>query len=172
MAPRIKAKAATVPVAPAPVASDEGPRDLGMLKQVMGFRFRRIQNHLSRSLSQREEFQGHKAGELSVLAIIEANPGLSQIALANEVGMDKAVMVVVIDDLEKRGWVKRERAPEDRRRNLLYITKEGVGILSKWIALARENERPVRETLSDAEFAILSELLDRIYNKCFNHVED
>ena len=161
---------ASIPV-PATAGEAVG-RDLGHLKQVIGFRFRRIQNHLSRRLVQMPEFKGGKSGELSALAIISANPGLSQIDLASEVGLDKAMVVVVIDDLERLGLARRERAPEDRRRNLLFVTPKGEETLEHWIALARENEKPVRDALSEAEFQQLSGLLDRIYNQCFNHEED
>lgn len=176
MAPRPK-KPSSIPTPP-PVAeavagkAETSVRNLGLLTQVMGFRFRRVQNHLSRSLAQMPEFDGGKPGEFSVLAIIAANPGLSQIAVADEVGLDKAMIVIVIDELERQGWARRERAADDRRRNLLFITPEGEKTLDRWFALARENERRVRETMSEAEFAQLSDLLDRIYNQCFNHVED
>lgn len=153
------------------MSSTVSSRALGRLSQLMGFRLRRIQNHLSRTLAQHPEFQGHKPGELSVLALISANPGLSQIELATEVGLDKAILVSVLDALEGRGWVRRERAPEDRRRNLLFNTPDGEATLERWADIARRNEARVREVLSPAEFALLSELLDRIYNQCFNHDE-
>jgi DNA-binding MarR family transcriptional regulator len=155
-----------------PDVADAAPRSLGRLSQLMGFRLRRIQNHLSRTFAARPEFQGHKPGQLSVLALMSANPGLSQIELATEVGLDKAILVSMLDELEGRGWVRRERAPEDRRRNLLFVTDEGEATLDRWAAIARENEEPVRQVLSAAEFAFLSELLDRIYNQCFNHDEE
>ncbi len=165
-----------VPQRPEPVTTPEesdvkAPRDLGVLHQILGFKLRRIQNHLSRNLSQRSDFGGHKSGEFSALAIIHANPGLSQVALADEVGLDKAMTGLVVDQLEYDGLVRRERALDDRRRNLLFATDLGVRTLDEWVRIALEVEEPVRKTLSTAEFAIVSELLDRIYHKCFNSDE-
>jgi DNA-binding MarR family transcriptional regulator len=148
------------------------PRGLGLLSQLLGFRFRRIQNHLARGLVQAPGFDATRPGELSVLAIMGANPGLSQVELADEVGLDATMVVVLIDDLESRGFARRSRMSEDRRRNRLFITAEGEAALQRWMAVARENERLVRESLSDAEFAVLSELLDRIYDRCFNHAQE
>jgi len=153
----------------APAASDRR-RDLGLLSQLLGFRFRRIQNHLARGLAQSPDFDGGKPGELSILAILQANPGLSQVELSDEVGLDTTMIVILIDDLEGRGFARRTRTAEDRRRNRLFITPEGEGALDRWMGAARNNERAVRETLTDGEFQQLSELLDRIYDRCFNHV--
>jgi DNA-binding MarR family transcriptional regulator len=146
-------------------------RSLGQLSQILGFRFRRIQNHLARGLAQRPEFDAGRPGELSVLAILEANPGLSQVELAEEVGLDATMMVVLIDDLEQRGFAQRSRTSTDRRRNRLFITPSGEAALKRWMGAARENEKLVRETLSEAEFEVLSQLLDRIYDRCFNHAQ-
>jgi DNA-binding MarR family transcriptional regulator len=154
----------------APEAAAPG-RSIGYLSQLLGFRFRRIQNHLSTGLTQMPAFDGSKPGELSALAVIQANPGLSQIELSSEVGLDKAQMVILIDELERNGWARRTRDPEDRRRNTLRITPAGEAVLERWIAVARENERSVREALTQEEFAQLSTLLDRIYNQCFNRLE-
>jgi DNA-binding MarR family transcriptional regulator len=154
-----------------PQAASAG-RSLGHMTELLGFRFRRIQNHLAQGLSQMHRFQGTKPGELSALAIMHANPGLSQVELSNEVGLDKAQIVVLIDMLERNGWARRERAPEDRRRNLLFVTEAGEAMLQQWMEIARENERPLREVLTPAEFELLSDLLDRIYNRCFNKVGD
>jgi len=150
----------------------EAARSLGLLSQLLGFRFRRIQNHLSRGLVAMPGFEASKPGELSVLAMLQANPGLSQIELSDEVGLDKAMIVALIDELERLGYARRERAPEDRRRNLLFITEAGDAALARWMEIARENERRVREAMTPEEFDLLSELLDRVYDQCFNHADD
>lgn len=156
----------------AQLKTEPAGRTIGRLSGLMGFRFRRIQNHLSRQLMEQPNFGASKPGELSALAILEANPGLSQIELSEEIGLDKAMIVGIIDELERLGLARRERAADDRRRNLLYITDEGKAQLDQWFEIARENERAVRETLSPGEFDILSDLLDRIYDQCFNHAGD
>ncbi len=140
--------------------------DLGPLRHIIGFRLKRIQNHLARSLAGHPEFSGRKPGQLSALAIITANPGLSQVTLGEACGFDKAMTVMVVDELERSGWARRERAVEDRRRNLLFVTPAGEERLTLWTALTLTNEAPVREALSPAELGLLSDLLDRIYDRC------
>ncbi len=156
----------------APPAGIEAKRDIGLLKTIIGFHLRRIQNHLAHNLAQQPEFDGQKSGQLSALGIIAANPGLSQVALAAECGFDKAITVVVIDALERNQWARRERDSDDRRRNLLFITEAGQAKLEEWIAVTLRNEQPIHDVLSGPEFAMLSELLDRIYQRCFNYAPD
>jgi len=104
--------------------------------------------------------------------MLQANPGLSQIELADEVGLDKAMIVVILDELERLGFARRERAAEDRRRNLLFVTPQGEAALVRWMDIARENERRVREAMTPQEFDVLSKLLDRVYDQCFNTVDE
>ncbi len=151
---------------PAHESGDPPAIDLGKLKSIIGFRLRRIQNHLARNLAGHPDFAGRKPGQLSALAVIAANPGLSQVALGDACGFDKAMTVMVVDELEASGWARRERAVADRRRNLLFVTPAGEEQLEHWTALALENEAPVRAALSSAELALLSDLLDRIYDRC------
>lgn len=45
--------------------------------------------------------------------------------LANEVFLSKATLTGIIDRLEKKGLVKRERSTEDRRKILIALTQQG-----------------------------------------------
>ena len=152
-------------------AGDGARLGLGVLSSLLGFRFRRIQNHLARGLVSIPDLAANRPGLLSSLAIISANPGVSQVMLAREAGLDKATLVMIIDDLEHAGLARRKRDTDDRRRNLLFTTPKGEKMLEQWIALARGNEAKVRACLTPAEFDQLSEMLDRIYDSCFGAVE-
>src|SRR5690349_19202188 len=54
--------------------------------------------------------------QLGVLWLIGANGGVSQIAIARELGMDRASMMAIVDRLQDRGLVVRERSRHDGRR--------------------------------------------------------
>ena len=148
---------------PRPEAASDHIR-LGRLGDFVGFRLRRVQNQLSRNFSLVTAEQGLKQGLFSSLAIISANPGISQSALSREVGLDKSVTVTMVDEMEKYGWAQRRRAPQDRRRHALYITPAGQAKLDELFALMEETESAVLHQLSDGEMALLSELLDRMYD--------
>jgi DNA-binding MarR family transcriptional regulator len=153
------------PAAPAETAPAEV--NLGVLNDVIGFRIRRIQNHLSRGFSDRVGRKEVKPGLFSALALIAANPGLSQTTLSQEIGFDKATVVAILDALESLGWAERKRSPEDRRRHSLYVTRKGETALQRLRDVALANEEGIHAVLSEKEQAQLFSLLDKIYVACF-----
>jgi DNA-binding MarR family transcriptional regulator len=161
-----RSQAMKVAPAQAGIAGAEGA-DLGALQDVLGFRLRRIQNHLSRAFAEQLADRGIRPGTFSALALIAANAGISQTDLARDLGSDKASVVSIIDELEEHGWAARKRSTSDRRRHSLHVTAAGRRTLSEISVVARETEAPVRAILSAEEFGVLSEMLDRIYNRCF-----
>ena len=151
------------------VAVDDGSADtlqLGRFDEFLGFRLRRIQNVLSKKFVLATADYGLRSGLFSSMAMIDANPGVSQNALAREVGLDKSVMVMIVDDLEKRGWAVRERSSADRRRHALSLSPAGKVAFEDLIQLLRRTESAVNERLSAAEIGMLHELLDRIHAVC------
>ena len=143
-----------------------GRVSIGILDQYVGFRMRRVQNRLSRDFAMATAAQGLRSGIFSSLAIIEANPGISQIELSELVSLDKSVTVSIVDDMESAGWAVRERSKEDRRRHALYITDEGKAHLAELMGIMNQTESAVLHALSPAEMALLGELLDRMYLAC------
>ena len=61
----------------------------------------------------------------SALALVKAHPGLSQSALARQLGIERSGIVAMIDELEGRGYVIRKPVPQDRRRQALQLTLAG-----------------------------------------------
>jgi DNA-binding MarR family transcriptional regulator len=50
---------------------------------------------------------------------------LSQQAIGERLRIDRTTMVALIDDLERAGYVKRERNPDDRRAYVITLTAAG-----------------------------------------------
>lgn len=50
---------------------------------------------------------------------------LSQQAIGERLRIDRTTMVALIDDLERAGYVKRERNPDDRRAYVITLTTAG-----------------------------------------------
>ncbi|SOB79498.1 DNA-binding transcriptional regulator, MarR family [Sphingomonas guangdongensis] len=137
---------------------------LGVLDQLINFRLRHIRNYLTDCYRKETLALGLKAGAFGVMAVIDANPGISQIDLARFGGYDQTVLVGVLDDIEQRGWATRTRDPSDRRRHRVALTNEGKVALDGLLARALENERPAREALTAAELRDFRAALDKIYH--------
>jgi len=63
--------------------------------------------------------------QFAILNALIADPGEDQVTLAAKVAFDAATFGSVIGRLEAKGWVRREASESDRRRKLLWVTREG-----------------------------------------------
>lgn len=97
-----------------------------------------------------------------VLRMLYAESGLSQQALAARLGMAPSRVVTFVDDLEHRGWVRRERGASDRRVNVITLTVDGVQALHELGKLAMEHDRALTEGLEEGERETLHELLGKL----------
>ena len=122
-----------------------------------------MQNRLSRDFALRTAHWDLRAGMFSALEVMRSNPGISQSELSLEVGLDKSAMVPLVDDLEKRGWVKRARSAADRRRYELSVTPEGCVALDKMFKELAATEDRALAALTDAEREIVNDALDKVY---------
>lgn len=126
---------------PAADAAERSPLDLAGLNSLLGFRLRRAQSafhrHFTTALSGVELTQK----QVAVLWMIEANPGVSQIDLANLLEMDRATIMAIVDRLEKRELAVRRRSTSDRRRQELYVTDAGRRLLSEAKAAIAAHEQ-------------------------------
>jgi DNA-binding MarR family transcriptional regulator len=97
-----------------------------------------------------------------VLALVDANPGLSQTQLGNALGIDRSTVVAVIDKLESRGLLMRKPSPHDRRSHALYLSETGQTTFRRLTERVRAHEAEIARHLSADERASLIDLLNRI----------
>ena len=57
--------------------------------------------------------------------------GLTQIEIADRIGIDKTTMVVTLDALEAAGHAERQPSPTDRRARVVVVTESGREIVAK-----------------------------------------
>lgn len=67
----------------------------------------------------------------ALLFIGRLGEGVSQVALAEELGIEGASLVRTIDQLSQAGLVRREKATNDRRVNTLWFTEAGKALTLK-----------------------------------------
>ena len=85
--------------------------------------------------------------QYSVLTVIGANPGLSQMTVAKRLGIERARLVHLLDSLEQRDLVSRLRSATDRRSHALHLTARGRTALAQFRRLAAEHERHVADKI-------------------------
>lgn len=84
-----------------------------------------------------------------VLACLADSKAASQSSLSSLLGLDTSDMVRYIDILEKKSWVRRDRDPQDRRRQIVTATKKGRAAQKKLAVLvAQAEDRALDESTS------------------------
>ena len=82
--------------------------------------------------------------QFAVLEVLYSKGSMSQKDISKKIlRQSSGNMTAVIDQLEHRGLVERERLPDDRRTNLVKLTHEGRGLIGDFLprhldVLARE----------------------------------
>jgi DNA-binding MarR family transcriptional regulator len=159
-------KLAAVAAAPAQIDTDaaavESRLDLGELDTHIGYFARRFQVWIFQDLIRELAKAELRISHYSVLAIIEANPGLAQSEVAEAVGIEPARLVRVLDELERRGWIQRMRSATDRRSHALYLTQEGQNAFAHVKDLARQHEAHVIARLGATKYKTLMRMLKEI----------
>jgi DNA-binding MarR family transcriptional regulator len=133
----------------------------GILDGSVGPRARLLHNVLGARSIAVSAPHGLPTGSLTVLALIAANPGNSQTALADRAGLNKSALVGIVDQLEKRGLAERDRVTTDRRRYRVTATPAGEEMIHTLFSLVSPAERPIRDALGERDMATLLSLLDR-----------
>jgi len=87
---------------------------------------------------------------------------LSPSTLAKDMMLSTSAMTNRLDRLEKRGLIARKTDPEDRRGLQIMLTDAGFALVDGLVASHVETEERMLAALSQAERAILRELLGKI----------
>jgi MarR family transcriptional regulator, lower aerobic nicotinate degradation pathway regulator len=98
----------------------------------------------------------------AVLSLLDEGARQTQGEIADSLGYDRSQLVGILDDLQERGLVERERDREDRRRHLVRLTPEGKTCLTELRAIAKGVEKGFFAPLTADERRTLHELLARL----------
>ena len=86
----------------------------------------------------------------------------TQLALANQLGIDRTVMTYLIDDVERAGLVERQPDPADRRARRIVVTLDGHALLARLQERLKLAEDHVLAALDEDERTGFRTLLRRI----------
>jgi DNA-binding MarR family transcriptional regulator len=89
-----------------------------------GYLLRLAYEHASRTASTEMPDGPHPRHFSLVVALMTTGP-ISQQSLAEKMRVNRTLVVAVVDDLERRGWVERRRDADDRRSYRLHVTPAG-----------------------------------------------
>lgn len=98
----------------------------------------------------------------AVLAVLDEGSRETQGAIADALGYDRGQLVGLLDELEQKGLVERQRDPSDRRRHTVRLTPDGKRTLAKIRTLAAALEDAFLASLDEGQRVQLQELLRQL----------
>jgi len=103
-----------------------------------------------------------RAGHLAVFQHIDRRSGTRLTELATRGRMTKQGMMLVVDDLESRGYVRRVADPDDARAKIVRLTAHGRRAASEARRAVQALETRTRRMLGDRRYETLRETLDEL----------
>lgn len=94
-------------------------------------------------------------------ALLHLGP-LNQKTLGEKLLKSGGNITLVIDNLEKSGWVERRRNPEDRRAMLIHLTPSGKNLISSYFPKHLAHIMQEFKCLSDKEIDELAYLCKKL----------
>ena len=129
-----------------PANGRNGALDFGVLDSFVGFQLHKARNQAATALHHMiapELLPGH----FPILYLIARNPGCSQSAVARAVGLDRSSLVPILTRFERKGWITRHAAADDKRAYALQLTGDGRKKLERAFALVSSLEDRISSSL-------------------------
>lgn len=146
-------------------ADRPGPEavDLTELEALVGYRLRRAHLAVLQDFQRSFSDLDIRPGQYSVLITLASQPGLRQSQLADALGIKRANLVILLDELQKRGLLLRLPSATDRRAVSLHLTDLGHALTVDLRRQQAEHEARIAEQLgSAANREALLEILGRL----------
>lgn len=108
------------------------------------------------------------SSECGILYVLSTGNIANQLSLGQELGIDKATIVKIIDKLEKAKLVKREVDPTDRRSKLVSLTVKGQATVDRLRSVRNEIEEEVFSSFSKEDGELLRRLVPELLEVLLN----
>lgn len=125
------------------------------------FQIERVRRHTKDEVERTLARHDSTMREFWVLCCV-SEEAMSQRELAELLAIDASDMVRILDSLEGHGWVKRDRDPKDRRRQLVSATKKGAKILDSLSGDVAKAEDRALELSSQKQLKSIKKLAQAI----------
>ena len=136
---------------------------LGEINDIVGFHIRLAHGACYRHFTETFADLELTQKQVSVMWLVADHPGISQIDLGNKLRMDRATTMTIVNRLQARHYLRREKSPTDGRKQALFLDPAGEKALAEAKKAIREHENWVKSRFTPAEVKTLMELLGRIH---------
>jgi DNA-binding MarR family transcriptional regulator len=167
--------------APAPLPSSEAPRpparakpaprelDDSALQHLVGYAASRAALELRKVFAANMAPFDLRVAEFTILTLVASNGDVNQKQLGRALDISPPNMAVTLDRMVESGWVERVRSTHDRRAQHIHLTAKGRTLAERARRVSATMEEHALGALSQAERALLIELLRKIVSRGAAH---
>lgn len=137
--------------------------DVGAINDILGFHIRLAHGACLRHFTETFTDLDLTQKQVSVLWLVDDHPGIAQTDLAQRLRMDRATTMAIINRLQAKHFLRRDRSPKDGRKQALFLEPGGIEMLARAKTAIGEHEAWVKGRFTDKEVRQLIELLSRIH---------
>ena len=112
---------------------------------------RQISRNVNQHIASLNDDVTMKQGAVLYFIARSANEDLIQQDIAEMMDINKSATLRTIDILEKKGFVKRFPVPNDRRKNRIEVTKQGLKVVDAFIESVKEKDMDLKKSVTDEE---------------------
>ena len=127
-----------------------------------GYQSRATHRAFDRLLQQELRKHGLGNGFWYVLRVLWESEGMSQRELADAVNLTESSTVIMLENMNKAGLVRRRKDPEDGRRQRVYLTPKARRLKDKLLPLAFELNAVAAEGIDEADLATYLRVADKM----------
>lgn len=138
--------------------------DVGELNDIVGFHIRLAHGAVNRHFTETFADLDLTQKQVSVLWLVDGQPGIAQIELGQLLRMDRATTMTIVNRLQDRAYLRRERSETDGRKQALYLTDGGASALGEAKLAIRQHEAWLKSRFTTEELEKLVEMLTRIHD--------
>jgi DNA-binding MarR family transcriptional regulator len=143
--------------------AEQQPLRQDLLLSLVGYNCKRAYLSIQPLFAQRMEAYELRTADFSILSLVKANPNITQKRLSQAIQVSPPNLAILLDRLEARALVARQRNPLDKRSQTLALTPAGARLCAKAEQTASELEQDATAMLTLAERAQLLGLLQKIF---------
>jgi len=144
--------------------ANEANLDLSIHYNIVAFMLRVTQVRLFQLYYKRDHMARHglTTGAFTALLAIRQNPGIRRGTLADIMATQRPNMTKLLNDLERRGYIRRKQGEVDKRTNGIFLTPAGRTKVDAMIGDAVAQDEVATSALAPSERRTLLRLLRKL----------
>lgn len=133
---------------------------------------RQMSRNINKHISELNDDVTMQQGAVLYFIAQSKNEELIQQDIAEMMDINKSATLRTIDILEKKGFVKRHPVLNDRRKNKIEVTKQGLVVVDAFIQSVKAKELDMRESVTESElnafFKVMATLRQKVCSEQLN----